>query len=394
MTGTVLFRENRCDGTAHGGCEAECRIFWKEAWLEHPDGDPAPRPEDPQAVAALKTLVSAHVKSTREDGKDIDPARSRRHPRPPRRSVSLDLSQYIREIRAGNITVPHFLRVALRAVAGRLARLLGLPEGLPLPVAGEQRVDGTQLGLQPGEWVRVRSKEEISKTLDKNVRHRGLAFTEEMTPVVGKVFRVHSRVGRLVHERTGELLGKPQERVHRARRDVVQRRLHARRVVLPPRPLSAVARGLAGTRGSALLGEGLHAAARRSSPPEDATGAGTGVVRSRDSTAMGRTPGEALKGPAPPSLTPESRARTRTKPAAPRAGDRARARCSAPYRCAAGSPIWRRGGWRRRSARARTLRRCGPPVLRKWINWSRASCMDLQTRVPTSICERRNSGLT
>ncbi len=206
MTGTVLFRENRCDGTAHGGCEAECRIFWKEAWLEHPDGDPAPRPQDPQAVAALKTLVSAHVKSTREDGKDIYSCQITTAPAASTSLRESDLSQYIREIRAGNITVPHFLRVALRAVAGRLARLLRLSDGLPLPVAGEQRVDGTQLGLQPGEWVRVRSKEEISKTLDKNVRHRGLAFTEEMTPVVGKVFRVHSRVGRLVHERTGELL--------------------------------------------------------------------------------------------------------------------------------------------------------------------------------------------
>jgi hypothetical protein len=23
----------RCDGSGHGGCQAACRIFWKEAWL-------------------------------------------------------------------------------------------------------------------------------------------------------------------------------------------------------------------------------------------------------------------------------------------------------------------------------------------------------------------------
>src|SRR5258708_22395489 len=26
--------ETRCDGQAHGGCQAGCLIFWKEAWLK------------------------------------------------------------------------------------------------------------------------------------------------------------------------------------------------------------------------------------------------------------------------------------------------------------------------------------------------------------------------
>src|SRR5512138_4010358 len=28
----VLLADVRCDGAGHGGCEAECRVFWKEAW--------------------------------------------------------------------------------------------------------------------------------------------------------------------------------------------------------------------------------------------------------------------------------------------------------------------------------------------------------------------------
>src|SRR6188474_3100155 len=31
--------ETRCDGKAHGGCEARCLIFWKEAWLKPVDGN-------------------------------------------------------------------------------------------------------------------------------------------------------------------------------------------------------------------------------------------------------------------------------------------------------------------------------------------------------------------
>ena len=34
MTAAVHLEDTRCDGQAHGGCQAECLIFWKEAWLE------------------------------------------------------------------------------------------------------------------------------------------------------------------------------------------------------------------------------------------------------------------------------------------------------------------------------------------------------------------------
>ena len=31
MTNTVLLGDLRCDGSAHGGCQADCRIYWNEA---------------------------------------------------------------------------------------------------------------------------------------------------------------------------------------------------------------------------------------------------------------------------------------------------------------------------------------------------------------------------
>ena len=39
MESAVHLEELRCDGSAHGGCQAGCLLFWKEAWL---------RPVDPQ----------------------------------------------------------------------------------------------------------------------------------------------------------------------------------------------------------------------------------------------------------------------------------------------------------------------------------------------------------
>ena len=34
MMHAVHLEDSRCDGAAHGGCEAQCLMFWKEAWLE------------------------------------------------------------------------------------------------------------------------------------------------------------------------------------------------------------------------------------------------------------------------------------------------------------------------------------------------------------------------
>ena len=37
---------HRCDGKAHGGCQAECLIFWKEAWLKPVGGKPGGCPSE------------------------------------------------------------------------------------------------------------------------------------------------------------------------------------------------------------------------------------------------------------------------------------------------------------------------------------------------------------
>ena len=39
MTDTVYLEDLRCDGSGHGGCQAGCRIYWKEAWLRRVDED-------------------------------------------------------------------------------------------------------------------------------------------------------------------------------------------------------------------------------------------------------------------------------------------------------------------------------------------------------------------
>lgn len=61
------------------------------------------------------------------------------------------------------------------------------------------------LGLQPGEWVEVRSAKEIFATLDGYDKLRGLQFTPEMAKFCGRRFRVYKRVRNIILEGTGEL---------------------------------------------------------------------------------------------------------------------------------------------------------------------------------------------
>ncbi len=56
------------------------------------------------------------------------------------------------------------------------------------------------LGLQPGDWVQVKSEEEIAATLDNRGTCRGLAFVEEMHWYCGKTFRVYKRLERMFLE--------------------------------------------------------------------------------------------------------------------------------------------------------------------------------------------------
>jgi hypothetical protein len=72
-----------------------------------------------------------------------------------------------------------------------------LPKSQPGPTA--------TLDLQPGDFVKVKSYEEILATLNTNNTNRGMAFDGEMMPYCGRTFRVRGRVEKFIDERTGYL---------------------------------------------------------------------------------------------------------------------------------------------------------------------------------------------
>ena len=74
-----------------------------------------------------------------------------------------------------------------------------IPAGAPTPVSN--------LNLQPGELVRVKSYEQILATIDGHRGNRGIAWDAEMVPFCGKTFRVQTRVERFISEKNGKMVG-------------------------------------------------------------------------------------------------------------------------------------------------------------------------------------------
>src|SRR5262249_34952218 len=72
-----------------------------------------------------------------------------------------------------------------------------IPDGQPTPSA--------TLDLQPGELVRVKSHEEILRTLNASNKNAGLYWDAEMVPYCGGTYRVLKRVTKIIDENTGKM---------------------------------------------------------------------------------------------------------------------------------------------------------------------------------------------
>ena len=90
MERTVHLEGVRCDGSAHGGCQAGCLIFWKEGWLRRaePDGQVQTTPDGPDGPAATLATMETLQRETRPAGAgpddEIFSCQNTAIPRPPR----------------------------------------------------------------------------------------------------------------------------------------------------------------------------------------------------------------------------------------------------------------------------------------------------------------------
>ncbi|HEY6005006.1 MAG TPA: hypothetical protein VIV57_19165 [Anaeromyxobacter sp.] len=212
LADTVLLADLRCDGAGHAGCQAECRLFWKEAWLRRVEpGAPSspPPPGHDEAVRELAARAGAHTTRTvqAEKGSALRyRCQATELPRATVRLRTLDPRPYLRELTCGNVSLGRFLRVTARAAIEEPLARLGLVADVPVKGTSPSSPKTEQLGLGPGEWVQVRSAAEIEGTLNDKGKNRGLWFDREMLAFCGRTFRVRRRITKIVDDRTGELI--------------------------------------------------------------------------------------------------------------------------------------------------------------------------------------------
>jgi hypothetical protein len=212
LKSTVLLDDLRCDGTAHGGCQMKCLMFWKEAWLL-PAAAPAPEEQTPPAPTTpwcprAPTEDWSGTGSIEIGGEaEIDgnfTCQATELARIGKRLSGWDLRQYLGDVLNRERSVGEVLQLLGKQARNKLHRLLH-HEKNQAQTGKTSKPSGEPLHLQPGEWVEVKSLAEINATLSSDNRLRGLGFSPDQIPFCGKRFRVHSRVERMVLEWTGEL---------------------------------------------------------------------------------------------------------------------------------------------------------------------------------------------
>jgi len=225
----AVLLDTRCDGSAHGGCQAGCTILWKEAWFKRVDPSLAVatrehiRQHMPDACSEHRVWNLTHV----TDG-DV-PRYVCQATEMPKAGALLpwwDLRQYVEDYSSGNVSLGRLAAGCVYSIyfhisqagigvgpamrwfynafrwiwrGSRFPRTPGLiPEGNRTPTA--------TLNLQPGELVRVKSHAEILETVTTGNMNRGMHWDAELVPYCGGEYRVLKRVSQLIDEKNGRML--------------------------------------------------------------------------------------------------------------------------------------------------------------------------------------------
>lgn len=224
MTNAVHLEGLRCDGKAHGGCQAGCLLFWKKVWLQ-PVRGPESREdlvETPSQTRRAVVSVGSHcdlealARATQvpavdgEAGKDQYRCQATEMLRATTPLRWWDPRQYVKDLTSRNVRLRDFVRAVALAMFNLVQRWRG---GRTYPyVRGlAEKTPAAVLNLQPGELVQVRSHDEIMRTLNAQRRNRGLLFDVEMVPFCGGTFRVLRRVERIIDEKTGRIIHLPND---------------------------------------------------------------------------------------------------------------------------------------------------------------------------------------
>lgn len=223
----VHLEGTRCPGTSHDNCEAGCELFWKEAWLKRVDTgvgsqDMGQFPDS--RLPAPESLVQL-TRQPHQNGTPLYRCQATEMLKATEPLSPWNPQQYIRDVRSGNVrpwllfkslawSVFRWMTEHVRGFKVQVwlfNKIQHLRGGSPFRMLATDRTSTPkeQIGLAPGERVRVKPVDAIKATLDKEQKNRGLYYDLEMTPNSGKQFEVDRRIRRIIDEPTGRMITLP-----------------------------------------------------------------------------------------------------------------------------------------------------------------------------------------
>jgi hypothetical protein len=206
----VHLKELRCEGSAHGGCDAGCLLFWKERWLKRIGDRESEEHGNLRIATTAKCTVEALVRATRSQRTTADSQEvfSCQATRVHEFSTPLpwwDLRQYVRDILTRNVSLREFFRGLYIGAFNKVQHARSRSQFRT--IAGtNKKTPQAVLNLAPGDLVRIKPSQEISQTLDPRSKNGGLSFRPVMVPYCGGEYRVVRRVNRIISPDTGKML--------------------------------------------------------------------------------------------------------------------------------------------------------------------------------------------
>jgi len=192
----VLLDGLRCSGAAHDGCQKDCAIFWREAWLRkvEPGAEPvADAGAGDRLRSRLKTMAgpTTYFCQSSELIKATE-SLSRRE----------QFKKCARDVRAGDCGA---LRMAARLALWVFWKIRRRLVGEYSRGRAASATPAETLNLQPGDWVEVKPLESIRDTLNASGYNRGLYFTPGMGRACGRKYQVGGRIDRIIVDGSGEM---------------------------------------------------------------------------------------------------------------------------------------------------------------------------------------------
>jgi hypothetical protein len=196
----VVLEDSRCDGHGHDGCKRGCKIFWKEAWLRPIDASFTATERSRAGLDELRSRLKVKADEDRYFCQSTELLQATEAF--PGKKTLWRIRIVFREIRNGDRSVLEILKLIALWAWQKLRRESGGDLWLRGP---HRRTPSKTLDLQPGELVRIKSRDRVVETLDHKRRNRGLGICYEVTRCCDGEAEVRYRVDRIIDERTGRM---------------------------------------------------------------------------------------------------------------------------------------------------------------------------------------------